>query len=986
MQSIRYLSLPIGLVALLGIAPAADAFTEVAGASLEFPLAYEASPLDLPSVRLEEAAFGGSADLGAGWIAQSNPRTGTLHLAYGGNLFLANGIGSETQAIELARGFLLQHGDALGTFGHNMTLANVFEYRGKYAVRFRQEVQDVPVHNASAFVLLASSGRVVAFGSDFFPERHGVVLNRALSEAEAIDAATRALGATPRIDRPAGAELVLVPAPAGALLELAATYEVTFEAEEPFGKWVTFVHAGTGEILGRRNLYHFVDVVGNVDGSVEDFGYCDGEAAQALEKLTVNVQGGNSDVTDANGDYVISHGGAGSVTVTAELRGPFINVNYVAGPDASFSGTATPGVPFSITWDGSDARYDERDVFFHGNRIHGFMKNIDSGFTGLDYSVPSSVGNTGGICPGNAWWDGTGMNFCAQGGSFANIGRIGNVVYHEYGHGISQRWYQANGSSLPGGDMHEGNADVVANFIDRNPIVGIGFFQGNCSGGIRNADNDLQWPDDNNGGHSGGQIIAGFHWDAWQALLSVMPQAEADEIAFDTWHFGRGMGTPQNQADQVFWTFVADDNDGDLTNGTPNYDEFCLGAVNHGFECPIRTFGIDITHAKLGHTEDGSQGFDVVATIVATEGALDPSSLTVSWRRNGPGGAYDVLPMTPTANPDEYVAHIPAQNDQFSEIDYFVTAADLAGNEAHDPVAAPLEAHSFDVAFQYETLESGGAGWTAGLPGDNATTGQWELADPIGTAAQPEDDATPAPGVLAFITGQCDGPNCSGGCDLECNDVDGGRTTLLSPVYDLAGAVEAKIKYDRWYSNDTGSSPGELWIVKVSNDAGANWTTVEHTSEADASWSSRGVDLNALFGAPNQVQLRFEARDFLGDTIVEAGVDDIRILASFGATGSPDVATASTTEFALSQNEPNPFGPATRIEFALPNRSEVELTIYNVQGQAVRNLARGVRNAGRHRVSWDGRDSGGRFVGGGVYFYRLQSDAGVITRKMTYMK
>jgi hypothetical protein len=338
-----------------------------------------------------------------------------------------------------------------------------------------------------------------------------------------------------------------------------------------------------------------------VAGDVEDFGYCDGEASQPLANLTVNVEGEGSDVTDPNGDFSIAAGLAMEVTVTAELKGPFIDVNFAGfGDDASFTGTATPGVPFQITWDQSNAKRDERDAFFHGNRVHDFMKAIDPGFESLDYSMPTSVRNSFGICPGNAWWDGFGMNFCAPGDGFANTGRIGNVVYHEYGHGVTQEWYIDNGSSISGGDMHEGNADIIANFIDRNPIIGLGFFQGNCASGIRSASNSLQWPEDNNGGHFGGQIIAGFHWDSWQSLLAAKPQAEADEIAWSTWHFGRGMGTPQNQADQVLWTFLADDDDDDLTNGTPNHEHFCLGAMNHGFECPEIVGGVDAPEIGSG--------------------------------------------------------------------------------------------------------------------------------------------------------------------------------------------------------------------------------------------------------------------------------------------------------------------------------------------------------------------------------------------------
>ena len=84
---------------------------------------------------------------------------------------------------------------------------------------------------------------------------------------------------------------------------------------------------------------------------------------------------------------------------------------------------------------------------------------------------------------------------------------------------------------------------------------------GNCSSGIRNSDNSIQNPCANTG-HYCGQVIAGFHWDSWQELLASYPQAHADSVIANTWHYGRKMGLQQTMPDQVHWTFVADDDEG----------------------------------------------------------------------------------------------------------------------------------------------------------------------------------------------------------------------------------------------------------------------------------------------------------------------------------------------------------------------------------------------------------------------------------------
>ena len=78
--------------------------------------------------------------------------------------------------------------------------------------------------------------------------------------------------------------------------------------------------------------------------------------------------------------------------------------------------------------------------------------------------------------------------------------------------------------------------------------------------------------------------------------------------------------------------------------------------------------------------------------------------------------------------------------------------------------------------------------------------------------------------------------------------------------------------------------------------------------------------------------------------------------------------------FDLLQNFPNPFNPSTRIEFHMPARDQVSLTVYNVQGQQIRVLKNGDFSAGRHAVQWNGTDSSGREVAAGIYFVRLTSD------------
>jgi len=77
--------------------------------------------------------------------------------------------------------------------------------------------------------------------------------------------------------------------------------------------------------------------------------------------------------------------------------------------------------------------------------------------------------------------------------------------------------------------------------------------------------------------------------------------------------------------------------------------------------------------------------------------------------------------------------------------------------------------------------------------------------------------------------------------------------------------------------------------------------------------------------------------------------------------------------FELLQNFPNPFNPVTTIRYTLPARDKVDLTIYNMVGQAVVTLVGESQNAGFYTVTWDGKDKSGNEVPTGIYIYRLQT-------------
>lgn len=240
------------------------------------------------------------------------------------------------------------------------------------------------------------------------------------------------------------------------------------------------------------------------------------------------------------------------------------------------------------------------------------------------------------------------------------------------------------------------------------------------------------------------------------------------------------------------------------------------------------------------------------------------------------GGAWVRVPMASMGN-DEYEATLSALTC-LSEMEFYLAAEAAGGIEITEPLNAPFATLFATVARGEDervndTMETS-SGWVVGAPGDTATTGIWVRVDPIGTGAQPEDDHTEDPGVMCFVTGQ----GTIGGSPGE-EDVDNGATTLTSPSLNGAvGVGEAYIGYWRWYSNDGGPNANQDTMpISISNDAGQTWTLLENVTENANAWVFKQWRISDFVTPTNQIRLRFVARDDPPGSLVEAGVDDVRL-------------------------------------------------------------------------------------------------------------
>lgn len=106
------------------------------------------------------------------------------------------------------------------------------------------------------------------------------------------------------------------------------------------------------------------------------------------------------------------------------------------------------------------------------------------------------------------------------------------------------------------------------------------------------------------------------------------------------------------------------------------------------------------------------------------------------------------------------------------------------------------------------------------------------------------------------------------------------------------------------------------------------------------------------------------------DTYGQVCLDTISVK-DCSLTVSDVVSTTRDPRFLSEPMQPNPFRGRSFVKFTLPGNAPVCLQIYDLAGRQVRSFVRDMLSAGTHRIAWDGRDSRGREVAGGLYLYRL---------------
>ena len=746
---------------------------------------------------------------------------------------------------------------------------------------FVQYYNQLEVINSRLFAKLTLNEELIVFGLDLFSDITTDVV-------PTIDIENAVLSATQHIhsdisDILVDDDLRILPVPNHNKYEYHLVYTINFKTRINHGpaNYMCYVDAHSGDLLMRINKVMYETPpppVVNVSGELYTTHPYNPSSIENLINLK-SVHNNTNYYTDNSGNVNIP---SNSGNVTYYLDGRFAEVrtnSYI--PNFTTSVTNT-----NVSFDNSNSTIQERTAYRAANMIHDHFVAQFPTFTGLNFPMETNIDEAGSC---NAYFDGSSINFYAEGGGCHATAKIPDVVYHEYGHAINSWRY---GSGMWNGGLNEGFADVWAISLTESAVLGYGWDLVDPTIFVRRYDQDLKvYPQDLVGQvHADGEIIAGAFWDTYLNLGNMQQMLDLFKYTYD------GAPDGPNGTEGIIYTDIlvevlyADDNDANLNNGTPNDAAIIQAFALHGITL--------LSDAVINHNPITVAPGNTDVTINANISVTYPwalSSASCYYRVNNATN-WNTVPMIASGN--NFSAIIPSQPNG-TIVAYYISLVDNYGNESGvTPIAANLTPLNnanlpYFMMIGYELVQEEDFDfnigfWQTGDPSDNATTGIWEIGDPLGSYDDPqsqsgmvqtEDQHTLGGFACAFTQ------NASSIFDgLGDSDVDGGHTTLYSPYYNLSSYTNPAFSYWRWYTNSppSGANPGADWWQVLITDDGVNWVYVENNKTSDMSWRNFSFRVKDYVSLSNSVQLKFIASDSTrlgqyldGGSLVEAAIDDL---------------------------------------------------------------------------------------------------------------
>ncbi|GAT65928.1 peptidase M14 [Planomonospora sphaerica] len=295
-------------------------------------------------------------------------------------------------------------------------------------------------------------------------------------------------------------------------------------------------------------------------------------------------------------------------------------------------------------------------------------------------------------------------------------------------------------------------------------------------------------------------------------------------------------------------------------------------------------YGYTYNDTAPGLTQDDHDAFEALGRNMASTNGYTPQQASDLYITDGSiddwmWGVHKIFSYTfemyPTSAspgfypPDEQIGPQTTRNREavLRFLEYSDCVYRITGKEAQYCSSGPPPTAVYSDDFETAT------GWTANPSGtDTATSGQWERGDPAATSSSGTKQlGTTVSGVNDLVTGRLAGSSAG------AYDIDGGVTSIRSPEIALPSGGTLNLSLSWYLAHGSNSSSADYLRVKVVGPSGTTqvFQQLGAATDRDGAWATATADISAFAG--QTVRILVEAADASGASLVEAGVDNVRI-------------------------------------------------------------------------------------------------------------
>lgn len=738
--------------------------------------------------------------IGHGWVARFDERTGAPMAAWGPSIPLGKVADMQTMEARVREVFAQAPG-LLGVPADQLSLgrSGYVESSDTWHIHFDQVLPgtDIAVYRGGVSVRV-KNGNLVSFGVDTYPELGALDARPGLAAAAAEWVATSSGPAGNGQHEEVQSALVVLPIDANPEIHTRLAWKVQSKTDTPKGHWVSFVDAQTGELLNVHNEVRFVS--GTVTAE-HDVRTVDGEKmVSPLPWLRIQMEGAAT-YADEDGNWELD----GDGETESDLIGEFVRIHNEQGDDAEFWDM---GGTVLLTDD--DASQAELSAYVFQSQVRTWALEYAPDIAFVNSRIDTYV-NINENC--NAYFDGN-LNFMRAGSGCANTGRIADVNYHEWGHGFH---YYSLVSGEFDGSMSEGIADIVSVLNTADPVISPGFFD--SGEGIRNVGPNRVYPDDWVGEvHTDGLIFAGAVWDLVGELTEDLGEEEAYHKTSQLLAAAVKSGPTTPQAFDAF--ILADDDNGDLSDGTPNSCAIIQAFSLHGLG-PGGDGGsvIVLDHDSISaHPPESDISLSLSAVNLAPEcvdATVDSAQVHYSV---DDGESWDTVGLT--GDMEGLIGVLPGQPEG-TILSYYFSLDSADAGTSYAPSGSTINPYTLTIGtlkeLYCEDFEADDGGYTHALISGSNDEGadDWMWATPLGLGGDPD---------FAFSGNKAWGNDLGGG--QYNGEYQNDKVNRLTSVdIEVGEETELVLQYRRWLNVEDGYydqanvlANGELVWTNYSSD------------------------------------------------------------------------------------------------------------------------------------------------------------------------